>query len=156
MVCVRLTDAVRWYWTSAFRESNFTCHRWYLPPSRSTLKCWTWLANLQSLKYCSLNSYSLSIFPTNRQHEVRILSTAIYSTRWTWWLLLVFVCIVSWIPKHKGLRQMENLGQTSRFPILHEELILRVLVEALHVYKCLGSTQSACWSLACVQMPRLL
>lgn len=50
MVCERLTDAVRWYLTSWFSESNFTTHRKYFPaPSRNTLKCCTWSPNLQEM-----------------------------------------------------------------------------------------------------------
>lgn len=47
MVCDLLTDAVLWYLTRSFRESNLTTQRKYFPaPSRNTLKCWTWSANL--------------------------------------------------------------------------------------------------------------
>ena len=47
IVCDRLTDAVLWYFTSSFSESNFTTHKKYFPePSLKTLKCWIWSANL--------------------------------------------------------------------------------------------------------------
>ena len=49
IVCDRLTDAVRWYFTRSFRESNLTTHKKYFPAlSRNTLKCWTWSPNLKN------------------------------------------------------------------------------------------------------------
>lgn len=58
IVCDLLTDAALWYSTSWLSELNLTTQRKYLPaPSLRTLKCWTWLLNLQrKIKTC----YSIS------------------------------------------------------------------------------------------------
>jgi hypothetical protein len=58
IVCDRLTEAVLWYLTSSFKDSNLTTQRKYLPdPSRNTLKCWTWSANLNIKKYIFNNMH---------------------------------------------------------------------------------------------------
>ena len=82
IVWVRLTDDVRWYFTSSFKELNLTTHRKYFPaPSRNTLKCWTLSSNLRMYthkergndrlgvysrykcaSHCSLHNYSQANF----------------------------------------------------------------------------------------------